>query len=195
MHRFIRERSRELALLSRESLGDRRPRVAAIVELEPLTVAGDHSFVTDLIEIAGAENVNHGVDEPHVLMTKAELAGLAPELVLVTSAREIPLPEKRAFRSDMKGIGRIEFLVLEDEMMWLRDASETARRLRRLVRETLNDAPSRSQEPPGLPSRPRSLEPRAGAHRAARAPRVSLGAAPYRALCAPASSGLSRRPR
>jgi hypothetical protein len=37
-----------------------------------------HSFTTDLIEIAGAESVTHGIDELRGPMTVAELPGTGP---------------------------------------------------------------------------------------------------------------------
>ena len=42
----------------RRSVGKRRPLVAALVSLDPLVLAGGHSFVSDLVEVAGAETTH-----------------------------------------------------------------------------------------------------------------------------------------
>ena len=48
-----------LARISAAQVGKRRPLVAALVSLEPLELAGGHSFVSDLVEVAGAETLTH----------------------------------------------------------------------------------------------------------------------------------------
>lgn len=130
---FIRDHSRALALISNSSLGQRRPRVAGVLELDPLVVAGGHSFVTDLIEIAGAESVTHGTADLRIPMSAAELLALGPELVWVVRPDEVPQSERDALRATLSGVPRFAFVVLDARGVWLRDAAGVARRLRAQV--------------------------------------------------------------
>jgi iron complex transport system substrate-binding protein len=141
--RFVRETSRPLAELSAQSFGKRRPRLAAVLALEPLVVAGGHSFVTDLIELAGAESATHGTEEPRLAWSPEELARAAPELVVVVtrlapSARERDLA-RRLFGSAL----RTEFLVLDAERHWLTEAVPAARRLNAWVESLRASDPGR----------------------------------------------------
>ena len=133
--RFVLETSRPLAQLGSESFGRRRPRVAALLALEPLLVAGGHSFVTDLIELAGGESVSHGTEEPKLSWSPAELAAAAPELLVVVTAQP-PSPEERERAARLSGPSLpVEFLVLDAERDWLREALPAARRLRAWIDE------------------------------------------------------------
>jgi hypothetical protein len=140
-HRFVLETSRPLAELGQESFGARRPRVAALLSLEPLVVAGGHSFATDLIELAGGESVSHGTEEIRLPWTREQLAQAAPELLVVVtpgapSARDLELGGR------VLGGLRVEFLALDAERQWLRDTLAPARRLRSWIAELSRGAPA-----------------------------------------------------
>ena len=102
-----------------------------------------HSFTTDLIEIAGAESVTHGIDELRVPMTVAELQASAPDLVLIVSASPISEDDRRDARALIGDGPEIAFMVFDRKHFWLRRAVETARQLRErlqpLVRGPLLD--------------------------------------------------------
>jgi ABC-type hemin transport system substrate-binding protein len=148
-HRFVLETSRPLAELGRESFGARRPRVAALLALEPLAVAGGHSFATDLIELAGGESVSHGTEEIRLAWTSEDLARAAPELVVVVTSRA-PSPRDLELGRRLLGGGpRVEFLVFDAERLWLRDSLPAARQLRSWIADLSVQAPA------GAPARAR----------------------------------------
>lgn len=130
---YVRNHSRELAVMSAASFSYQRPRVAALVGLSPLEVAGGHSFTTDLIEIAGAESVTHGNDDLRVPMSLAELLSASPDLVLVTSPAPISEAEQRRVRKLLGDAPEVAFMAFDRQHFWLQDAVETARRMRELV--------------------------------------------------------------
>jgi ABC-type Fe3+-hydroxamate transport system substrate-binding protein len=127
--RAVREASRPLAELGAASFGRRRPRVAGVLSLEPLQVAGGHSFVTDLIELAGGESATHGTDEPRLTWSRADLVAAAPELVVVFASAE-PSAGERARAHSVLGPGTpIEFVAFVGERDWLSGSLPAARRL------------------------------------------------------------------
>jgi len=126
----VLDHSRELAVMSAGAYGYQRPRVAAVVGLTPLEVAGGHSFTTDLIEIAGAESVTHGSEERRIAMTPAELLATAPDLVLVIQPSRLSAAEERDVRAMLGGARQIAFLAFDRQRFWLRHAVETARLVR-----------------------------------------------------------------
>jgi iron complex transport system substrate-binding protein len=127
--RFVRETSRPLAELGVESFGKRRPRVAAVLALEPLEIAGGHSFVTDLIEVAGGESVSHGTDEPRLSWSAEQLADAKPELVLIVTAQPHSPQERERISRYFGAAPPVEFLVLDAERDWLTEALPAARRV------------------------------------------------------------------
>ncbi len=131
--RFVRERSRPLALLGTEAFGKRRPRVAAVLALEPLVIAGGHSFASDLIQLAGGESVSHGTEDPTLSWSAVELARAQPELVVIVTALP-PSPAERERGSHHFGLP-VEFLVLDAERDWLTAALPAARRLQAWIDE------------------------------------------------------------
>ena len=154
--RFVSDHSRELALLSAASFGYQRPRVAAVVGLAPLEIAGGHSFTTDLIEITGAESVTHGGDAFRVPMTPSELVAAAPDLVLVISATALSDAERSEARSLLDGVSPVAFMAFDQQHVWLYGAIDVARHLRELVRplvrgplpQTLPIGEARAATPP-----------------------------------------------
>lgn len=126
----VRDHSRELAVMSADAYGYQRPRVAAVIGLTPLEVAGGHSFTTDLIEIAGAESVTHGREERRIAMTPAELRATAPDLVLVIQPTRLSAAEQRSVRDMLGDVREVAFLTFDRQRFWLRHAVETARLVR-----------------------------------------------------------------
>lgn len=126
---------RPLAQIGGSSFGRRRPRTLAIVRLEPLVLAGAHSFETDLIEIAGGNSVTHahGGNQVHIESTPARLESYAPELLLVVDS-ETPSPEqRRVWRQTLGDRYPIEFLRVEPRAFWLEDPPTTAQRLHEVI--------------------------------------------------------------
>jgi ABC-type Fe3+-hydroxamate transport system substrate-binding protein len=125
-------------VLGAEAFGKRRPRVAAVLALEPLEVAGGHSFVTDLIELAGGESVGHGTEQPRLAWSADELARAEPELIVVVTPKAAS-PVERELASRLAEPGRaLEFLVLDAEREWLTGAVPAARRLQRWIAERVD---------------------------------------------------------
>jgi ABC-type Fe3+-hydroxamate transport system substrate-binding protein len=138
---FIRDHSSELARISSGSTGEPRPRVAALIELHPLVVAGGHSFVTDLIEMAGAESVTHESEDVRIPMSVEQLLALRPDLVLVTGSTELSRFERDALRQRLGPEPHIAALTLDLDTLWLHDAVAVVRRLRSLVASTADAKP------------------------------------------------------
>ena len=116
--------------MSADAYGYQRPRVAAVIGLRPLEVAGGHSFTTDLIEIAGAESVTHGREERRIAMTPAELRATGPDLVLVIQPTRLSAAEQRSVRGMLGDVREVAFLTFDRQRFWLRHAVETARLVR-----------------------------------------------------------------
>jgi ABC-type hemin transport system substrate-binding protein len=131
--RFVNTLGAELARIGGASFGRPRPRIAAVLAVAPLEIAGGHSFVTDLIEIAGGTSVSHFEAEPRIPTTAEELYALRPDLVLVTSPSEMSERERAAVRAALPGVARLDFFVFDPERFWVRDGVDTARRLRAIV--------------------------------------------------------------
>ena len=127
--RQVRERTRPLAEISAASFGRRRPRVAAIVSLAPLEIAGGHSFLTDVIELAGGESVSHGSEETRLAWSPEALVGAGAELVLLVG--DAPLRGDALARARaLVGPGpRLEPLVFDPERFWLDDPTAVVARV------------------------------------------------------------------
>lgn len=131
--RFETQMARPLAAIGGSSFGQPRPRVVAVVGLDPLELAGGHSFETDLIEIAGGSSLTHGGSEPRLAVSLDELARYGADLVLVVSPSEMAPAERRAARDRLPPGARIEFFPLDRDFFWLRDPTEQAARLRAVI--------------------------------------------------------------
>jgi ABC-type Fe3+-hydroxamate transport system substrate-binding protein len=131
--RVENEIGRELARISGASFGRPRPRIAALLGVAPLELAGGHSFATDLIEIAGGSSVTHGGEERLVRMSAEELVAAGPDLVLVILATELPVDEREAVRAALPDGLRVGFFAFDADRFWVRDAVGTAARLRAVV--------------------------------------------------------------
>jgi ABC-type Fe3+-hydroxamate transport system substrate-binding protein len=116
-----------------------RPRVLAVTRLDPVEVAGSHSFETDLIEIAGGTSVTHensathALDEPRLAIPPERWQELAPDLLLVTSRSEPSPAERLRAEAALPRGYRVAFFAFDREFFWLGDAAADARRLRALI--------------------------------------------------------------
>lgn len=133
--RWARELRVALAKISATSLNQPRPRIAVLVKLDPPVLAGGHSFLTELVEIAGAENLTHGTQQREVPTDLPALVVAAPDLVLVASV-EGPGPElPRALAGARIGSLRFEAWPIDASRFWVQSAVPAARALRaRVVR-------------------------------------------------------------
>lgn len=73
-----------------------RPRVLFLVWGDPLIAAGAATFVHDLIEMAGGDNVVRERTIPYPRLSWEEVVGSAPEVILVAGHREGPDPPSSA---------------------------------------------------------------------------------------------------
>ena len=132
---FERRIARPLALIAGESPAEGRPRVIALVRVDPPEIAGGHSFETDLIEIAGGSSITHGSDDHRRPIDSAGLARLAPDLVLVMTALPLgPADEDHALRL-VGDIAPVSFFPFAPETFWLDEPAREAARLRETIVE------------------------------------------------------------
>jgi ABC-type hemin transport system substrate-binding protein len=125
--------ARPLSLVAGESPSEGRPRVLGLVSIDPPEIAGGHSFETDLIEIAGGSSLTHGSEDLRRPIDPAELARLAPDLVVVMTSRPLgPAEEDRAFRL-VGEVAPVEFFQFDRETFWLEEPARDAKRLRAAI--------------------------------------------------------------
>lgn len=125
--------ARPLALIAGESPAEGRPRVLALVRVDPPEIAGGHSFETDLIEIAGGSSITHGSDDNRRPIDPAGLALLAPDLVVVMTAQPLgPADEDRALRL-VGDLAPVLFFPFAAETFWLDEPAREAARLRETI--------------------------------------------------------------
>jgi iron complex transport system substrate-binding protein len=67
-----------------------RPRVLYLVWTDPLIAAGPATYIHDLMEMAGGENVVRERSVPYPRLSWEEVVGAAPEVILVASHRDGP---------------------------------------------------------------------------------------------------------
>jgi ABC-type hemin transport system substrate-binding protein len=130
---FERRIARPLALVGGISPPLGRARVVAVVSLEPLELAGGHSFQTDLIEIAGGTSVTHGGDDLRIKMSPERWDEFSPDLVLVSTPVELSLAGREAARSVIPDRFRVEFFAFDPETFWLQKPEQEAERLRVII--------------------------------------------------------------
>lgn len=128
-----RQIARPLSFVAGESPAEGRPRILALVAVDPPQIAGGHSFETDLIEIAGGTSITHGSDDNRRPIDPAALARLAPDLVVVmTSTTLAPADEDSAIRF-VGDVAPVEFFRFDPEFFWLEEPARDAKRLRALI--------------------------------------------------------------
>jgi len=112
-----------------------------VLALEPLEVAGGHSFATDLIELAGGESVTHGTEEPRLVWSPGAFAQAGVELVVVVVPQAASAQHRERARSLFGSAVPVEFLVFEAERDWLTGALPAARKLRGWIADLRAAAP------------------------------------------------------
>jgi ABC-type Fe3+-hydroxamate transport system substrate-binding protein len=137
--RFERAFSRPLARIGGESGGEPRPRVVAVVGLDPLEIAGGHSFETDLIEIAGGHSVTHPGEEHRLVIAADRWAELAPDLVWVVGPPPPSAREEQAVRNALPSGAQVAFFAF-DPGFWIDASDEPARRLRGVIADVRRSA-------------------------------------------------------
>lgn len=130
---FERRFSRPLALVADLSSPFDRLRVVAVVHLDPLTLAGGHSFETDLIEIGGGSSVTHGGDDSRIVMTQTRWAEFEPDLVIMMTRDEAGPLERHSARAQIPDRFELEFFDYDPETFWLNEPEEDAERMRALI--------------------------------------------------------------
>jgi len=138
--RFESALARELARIGGASYGRLRPRVAAVVDIDPITLAGGHSFGSDLIEIAGATSVSHGGEDLERVVTLEQLSALDPDLLLFVSETALPSSRRREAREALPAALPLEFFVFDAGLLWMVESADAARQLRALVEPFARDA-------------------------------------------------------
>lgn len=140
VHTRILEASRPLARLAIESYGRPRPRVAAIDSLEPLELAGDHSFVGGLIEMAGGENVTHGWGERSLRLDLARLRALAPALIVRATSSPLSEVEREVVERTFHDVAPVVFVRFDPVGFFTPTAERAARAIRDRLLEVSGEA-------------------------------------------------------
>ena len=139
-----------LARMSARNLGKRRPLVAALVSLDPLVLAGGHSFVSDLVETAGAETLTHGDEVARVPGRVDEIRTAAPELVLVATPALPSETQQTVVRGWFEPVS-VAFLPIVTDDLWLAGSLDAAIALQDLV-DALRSEDDRVTRPPQAPA-------------------------------------------
>jgi ABC-type hemin transport system substrate-binding protein len=129
-----------LAQISTQSLGQRRPLVAPLVSLDPLVLAGGHSFVADLVEVAGAETTTHASEAPRLPARVDEIRAARPELVLVALPELPARAAQEVVRSWFDPLP-VAFVPIDSDV-WLTGAFEAAEAIRAALNNSA-EAPTR----------------------------------------------------
>jgi iron complex transport system substrate-binding protein len=119
----------------------RRPRVTIVVQRDPLVVVGGGSFASDLLEIAGGENVFGDLPDAYPRVSLEALAARAPDVLLQTTAPgEAARESVVAYWSARPFIGRAEVIPRGEVVLPGARLADAARILRSAVHSEL--APS-----------------------------------------------------
>lgn len=109
-----------LGPIGTESAGPDRPCVVVVVALEPLQLAGGHSFESNVLELLGAESATHDLSEDHRIAGDPQtIRAAAPDLVLV-SAEDRPTGALASLAADLAPLDVVP-TGLEAEALWLVD--------------------------------------------------------------------------
>lgn len=130
---FERGISRPMAILAGRSPPMGRPRIVALVGIDPPELAGGHSFETDLIEVVGGSSATHGGEDTRIKYTPALLRELGPDLVLVTTSLPATEAEVERARAVIPDQFQVAFFDFERDRFWLRQPVKDAERLRVLL--------------------------------------------------------------
>jgi iron complex transport system substrate-binding protein len=85
---LVQEIQRRVDAVRRAVAARPHPRVLYLVWTDPLIAAGPATYIHDLIELAGGENVVRGRSVPYPRLSWEEVVGTAPEVILVASHRD-----------------------------------------------------------------------------------------------------------
>jgi ABC-type Fe3+-hydroxamate transport system substrate-binding protein len=88
--RAVTEAQAELAEIQKQNAGKKRVRVVYALSENPVMVVGGKTFVDEMLNIAGAENVGATVGDGWPMIGTEALAKLAPEVLLVSAAGQPP---------------------------------------------------------------------------------------------------------
>lgn len=125
--------ARPLARVAGESPPDGRPGIVALIGLDPLEIAGGHSFETDLIEAAGGSSLTHGSDETRRTVDRETLRRLRPDLIVAVSTEELPADAQERVVVAVGDLAPVVFFVFDRERFWLEEPARDALRLRELI--------------------------------------------------------------
>ncbi len=87
---LVQDIQRRIAAIGRAVAGRPRPRVLYLVWTDPLIAAGPVTYIHDLIEMAGGENVVRERSVPYPRLGWEEVVRGAPEVILVASHGDRP---------------------------------------------------------------------------------------------------------
>lgn len=144
--------ARPIAQVAGESPPEGRPGIVALVALEPLEIAGGHSFETDLIEAAGGNSLTHGGDDTRRLVEREDLRRLRPDLIVAMSDRELAADAQERIALTVGDLAPVLFFVFDREDFWLEEPARDALRLRELI-ASFRAAPHEARSP-ALPQSP-----------------------------------------
>ena len=130
---FERDLTHPLGLIGGLSSPTDRPRVLAIVGIDPIEIAGGHSFETDLIEIAGATSLTHGEEDTRTESTLAGIRAWAPDLLLVTSNDPLGETEAETIRDALPAEIPVAYFAFDRELFWLDHPEKDVMRLHKLL--------------------------------------------------------------
>lgn len=127
-------RFREEVSLLTSGLSKERIPAAVVVGLDPLVVAGGQSFLNDLLEAAGFENVFVGLTEAYPLVSLEELVRRRPA-VLVLPEGEVPEGRAASLRAELEGLqgGPVRAVAVPADLL-VRPGPRSLRALEILVR-------------------------------------------------------------
>ena len=130
---FERDLTHPLGLIGGLSSPTDRPRVLAIVGIDPIEIAGGHSFETDLIEIAGATSLTHGGEDTRTESTLSGIRAWSPDLLLVTSNAPLSKAEAETIRDALPAEIPVALFAFDRELFWLDHPEKDAMRLHELL--------------------------------------------------------------
>lgn len=143
--RFEHALSRPLALIGGRSSPIDRPRVVVVTQLDPLELAGGHSFESDVVEIAGGTSLTHGGEDHRLPVTREALRALAPDLIVVSLEAEPDAARRAALRDQLPADLEVDFFTFDREGFWLDDPTAPVLRMQKLLLVPAREAARRHQ--------------------------------------------------
>jgi len=116
-------RSRVAAIVSRIRLapGEAPVRVFCQVWDEPLLAAGGGSYLTDLIHLAGGENIFADLDEPYPQVSEEVILKRNPEVILTPAVKNMVNPRERLLArpawKDLQALRNGRVHMIEDDLI------------------------------------------------------------------------------